>query len=75
MITYMKLMTGGVKHHLVAADRSSSDSTLCGCTVTRSHSWKSITRLEGDECEHCAEIAFGGTPIGAGSSTTSTSRR
>ena len=75
MLTYMKLVTGGVKHHLVVADQSSSESTLCGCTVTRAHSWRRITGLEGDECEHCAELAFGGTPVGASSGAASTSRR
>jgi hypothetical protein len=29
--------------------------------VTRSHSWKLIGALEGDECHHCAELAFGGS--------------
>ena len=61
-MTYMKLVTGGVKRHLTAGDRPSAESvTLCGCAVTRSHSWKLIGALEGDECQHCAELAFGGT--------------
>ena len=60
-MTYMKLVTGGVKHHLAAGDQPSAESiTLCGCAVTRSHSWKLIGALEGDECQHCAELAFGG---------------
>jgi len=59
MTTYMKLVTGGVKHHLVVADQASTESTLCGCTVTRWQSSRRITRLEGDECEHCAGLAFG----------------
>jgi len=60
-MTYMKLVTGGVKRHLAAGDQPSAESaTLCGCAVTRSHSWKLIGALEGDECQHCAELAFGG---------------
>jgi len=60
-MTYMKLVTGGVKRHLAAGDQPSAESvTLCGCAVTRSHSWKLIGALEGDECHHCAELAFGG---------------
>jgi hypothetical protein len=58
----MKLVTGGVKHHLSVVDQSPGESiTLCGCVVTRPHSWKRIRGLEGDECEHCAELAFGGS--------------
>ena len=61
-MTYMKLVTGGVKRHLAAGDQPSAESvTLCGCAVTRSHSWKLIGALEGDECQHCAELAFGGS--------------
>jgi hypothetical protein len=61
-VTYMKLITAGVKHHLVAADDPvGQSSTLCGCAVTQTHSWKRIRCLEGDECEHCAELAFGGS--------------
>jgi hypothetical protein len=61
-MTYMKLVTGGVKHHLAGANQPSVESiTLCGCVVTRWHSWKLIGALEGDECQHCAELAFGGT--------------
>ena len=59
-MTYMKLVTKGVKHHLAVADQASAGATLCGCTVTRSHSWKRIIGLEGDECRHCAALAFGG---------------
>ena len=60
-MTYMKLVTEGMKHHLSANYQSSSDSlTLCGCIVTRPHSWKQISSLEGDECEQCASIAFRG---------------
>jgi hypothetical protein len=60
-MTYMKLVTGGVKRHLAAGDHPSAESvTLCGCAVTRSHSWKLIGALEGDECQLCAELAFGG---------------
>jgi hypothetical protein len=59
-MTYMKLITGGVRRHLAVADQLSAESiTLCGCTVTRSHSWKRVGELEGDECQHCAELAFG----------------
>jgi hypothetical protein len=61
-MTYMKLVTGGVKRHLVVADQPSAESiTLCGCTVTQSHSWKRVNGLEGDECQHCAEVAFDGS--------------
>jgi hypothetical protein len=60
-MTYMKLVTAGMKHHLSATYHSSGDSlTLCGCVVTRPHSWKQIRSLEGDECEQCASLAFGG---------------
>jgi hypothetical protein len=64
-MTYMKLVTEGMKHHLSARYESSGDSmTLCGCVVTRSQSWKQIRSLEGDECEQCASLAFrGGTAI------------
>jgi hypothetical protein len=58
-MTYMKLITGGVKRHLALADQPSTDSTLCGCTVTGAHSWARIRGLEGDECLQCAELAFG----------------
>ena len=58
-MTYMKLITGGVKRHLALADQPSTDSTLCGCTVTGAHNWTRITGLEGDECPQCAERAFG----------------
>jgi hypothetical protein len=58
-MTYMKLVTKGMKRHLSAAYYSSGDSlTLCGCVVTRPHSWKQIRTLEGDECERCAALAF-----------------
>jgi hypothetical protein len=41
--------------------QSAGDSlTLCGCVVTRAHSWKQIRSLEGDECEQCASLAFRG---------------
>ena len=58
-MTYMKLVTGGVKRHLAAADQPAAESTLCGCTVTGAHSWMRIKGLEGDECPRCAELAFG----------------
>jgi hypothetical protein len=58
-MTYMKLITGGAKRHLALADQPSTDVTLCGCTVTQVHNWKRIAGLEGDECPHCAELAFG----------------
>jgi hypothetical protein len=58
-MTYMKLITGGVKRHLALADQPSTDSTLCGCSITGAHSWARIQRLEGDECPLCAERAFG----------------
>jgi len=58
-MSYMKLISRGVKHHLSAAYESSGESTtLCGCIVTRPHSWKRIGTLEGDECEQCAALAF-----------------
>ena len=60
-ITYLKLVTGGVRHHLCVADQTSPESmTLCGCVVTRPQNWKEIKSLEGDECPHCADLAFGG---------------
>jgi len=60
-MNYMKLVTGGVKHHLCVADRPDGESaTLCGCVVTRLHSWKRVRGLEGDECPVCAALAFGG---------------
>jgi len=59
---YMKLVTKGMKHHLSATYYSSGDClTLCGCTVTRPHSWKQIRSLEGDECAQCASLAFRGS--------------
>jgi hypothetical protein len=65
VMTYMKLVTGGVKHHLCPADLPGNDSdTLCGCTVTRSHNWKRVSQLEGDECPGCAARAFGGRAKG-----------
>ena len=67
-MTYMKLITGGVKRHLAVAVQLSAESiTLCGCTVTRSHSWKRVAGLEGDECPRCAELAFHGGVVRAGS--------
>jgi hypothetical protein len=60
-MNYMKLVTGGVKHHLCVADQAGGDcNTLCGCVVTRQHSWKRVRVLEGDECPVCAALAFGG---------------
>jgi hypothetical protein len=60
-MTYTKLVTGGVKHHLCVVDQPGGESlTLCGCVLTRAHSWKRIRGLEGDECVECAELAFGG---------------
>jgi len=60
-ITYLKLVTGGVRHHLCVAGQASTESmTLCGCVVTRLQSWKEVKSLEGDECPHCADLAFGG---------------
>lgn len=66
-MTYMKLVTEGTKHHLSAMYQSSGDSlTLCGCVVTRPHSWKQIGSLEGDECEQCATLAFSGKAVVSG---------
>jgi hypothetical protein len=60
-MTYMKLVTGGVKPHLCLVDQPGGESlTLCGCILTRIHNWKRIGGLEGDECMECAELAFGG---------------
>ena len=60
-MSYLKLVTGGVKHHLCAEDQADGGvSTLCGCVVTRLHSWKLVRGLEGDECPVCAALAFGG---------------
>jgi hypothetical protein len=60
-MNYMKLVTGGVKHHLCMVDQAGGESlTLCGCVLTRSHNWKRIRGLEGDECVECAKVAFGG---------------
>ena len=62
-MTYIKLASGGVKrHHLVVAGPPSAEFvTLYGCVVTQPQSWKLIGRLEGDECERCADLAFSGT--------------
>lgn len=61
LITYLKLVTGGVKQHLCLANQAATESvTLCGCVVTRLQSWKQINSLEGDECPNCAALAFGG---------------
>ena len=58
---YMKIVTGGAVPHLCLIDEFSTECrTLCGCTITQSQSWKRISSLEGDECPHCAELAFGG---------------
>jgi hypothetical protein len=63
-MTYMKLVTEGMKHHLSSTYQSSGNSqTLCGCVVTRPHSWKQIRSLEGDECEQCASLAFRGNAV------------
>ena len=59
-MTYMKIITAGLTRHLALADQSSTDSTLCGCTVTGVQSWTRIMKLEGDECPRCADLAFGG---------------
>jgi hypothetical protein len=57
---YMKIVTGDAAvRHLCLVDQFPFESgTLCGCAVTRSHSWKRISSLEGDECPQCAELAF-----------------
>lgn len=61
-MTYLKLVTAGVNHHLVVADQPAGESiTLCGCVVTRPHHLKRISGLEGDECQRCVELAFGGS--------------
>ncbi|MDP9115395.1 MAG: hypothetical protein M3O20_17165 [Acidobacteriota bacterium] len=57
----MKLVTAGVKHHLCRAEQPGGElNTLCGCVVTRLHSWKRVGGIEGDECPVCAALAFGG---------------
>ena len=59
---YMKLITGGVRHHLARTDQPPAELlTLCGCAVTGPHSWTQLGALTGDECENCAQIAFGGS--------------
>jgi hypothetical protein len=58
---YMKVNTEDGKHHLAVADEFSTESiTLCGCVVTRAQGWTWVWALDGDECERCAKIAFGG---------------
>ena len=58
-MTYKKLLTSGVKKHLVPCDEAiDGATTLCGCTVTRVDRWKRIAALEGDECEKCADLTF-----------------
>ena len=60
VIMYMKIVTEGVPHHLCAIDTISYEAkTVCGLILTEYHSWKRIRALEGDECTHCAELAFG----------------
>jgi hypothetical protein len=60
-LTYLKLVRGGVKHHLCLVDQPPAESvTLCGCVVTRPQSWTHVSSLEGDECPQCAALAFGG---------------
>lgn len=61
VMTYIKLGTGGAKHHLAKMDQSMVEFlTLCGRAVTGRHSWTLLQALEGDECEACAQVAFGG---------------
>jgi hypothetical protein len=62
MTTYMKLVAQSAKWHLTKPDRIEQGITLCGCVVTRVLGWRRIYALEGDECEKCAELAFGATP-------------
>jgi hypothetical protein len=60
-MVYMKIVTENAVRHLCVLDQFSNDAkTLCGRTVTQSQSWKQIRSLEGDECGHCAQLAFGG---------------
>jgi hypothetical protein len=57
-MTYLKLADS--PKHLALPDKAHEDGvTLCGCVMTRPHSWTAITALEGDECEKCASLAFG----------------
>ena len=61
-ITYLKLVTGGVKHHLCVADQALTEFvTLCGCVITQPQNWKRVNSLEGNECPRCADLAFGGS--------------
>jgi hypothetical protein len=56
---YMKMLSGCSKKHLaVTGQRWDGAATLCGCSITRSHNWKLVMGLEGDECPECARRAF-----------------
>lgn len=60
-VIYMKIIKGGVPHHLCVMDPISYEAkTLCGVILTEHQSWKRIRALEGDECPQCAERAFNG---------------
>ncbi len=64
-VTYMKLLTEGVKRHLIPLDQATDGATtLCGCTITHADRWKLIAALEGDECEKCADLTFRAPPNG-----------
>jgi len=63
-MTYIKMLSAGVKKHLIAEDQRFDEvTTLCGCTVTRPGSCKVVTALEGDECEKCASVSFSMTRL------------
>ena len=63
-MTYLKMISADAKKHLVPAVQGLEEiTTLCGCTVTRSVSWKAVTALEGDECEKCAAVSFSATKL------------
>ena len=63
-MTYLKMISADAKKHLVPAVQGLEEiTTLCGCTVTRSVSWKAVTALEGDECEKCASVSFSMTKL------------
>jgi hypothetical protein len=57
----MKIIAEGMMRHLCLKDQTLGDlTTLCGCTITQSQSWKRVRSVEGDEYPQCAELAFGG---------------
>ena len=64
-MTYLKMISGDAKKHLIPAVQGLEEiTTLCGCTVTRHVDWKAIAALEGDECEKCAAVSFSVSKLG-----------